>query len=191
MEFIPTAISEVVRIVPRVFTDHRGAFREQYRQNVFASAGITENFVQDNISTSKRGVLRGLHYQIQQAQSKLVTVLQGSIVDVAVDLRKDSATFGKYVSVLLSEQNKQLLYIPVGFAHGFQALEDDTVVSYKCSDYYLQSGERSLRWNDPQVGINWPLVDVNLSDKDKAAPLLKDIPESDLFNSSNPYLEQN
>lgn len=186
MEFIPTAISGVVRIIPKTFVDDRGSFREQYRLNVFSDAGIHDHFVQDNISTSKRGVVRGLHYQVIQAQSKLVTVLQGSIVDVAVDLRKGSPTFGNYVSVLLSDQNKEMLYIPIGFAHGFQALEDDTVVSYKCSDYYLPSGERSLRWNDPHVNIQWPLRDSILSDKDKVSPLLKDIPEADLFNGSNP-----
>jgi dTDP-4-dehydrorhamnose 3,5-epimerase len=186
MDFFPTAIPGVIRIVPKTFVDDRGTFREQYRQNVFADAGIHDHFVQDNISTSKRGVVRGLHYQVVQAQSKLVTVLQGSIVDVAVDLRKGSATFGKYVSVLLSDQNKEMLYIPIGFAHGFLALEDDTVVCYKCSDYYLQSGERSLRWNDPQVGIQWPISDPILSDKDKVSPKLKDIPEVDLFNGSNP-----
>lgn len=186
MEFIPTAIAGVVRIIPKTFVDDRGSFRENYRQNVFAEAGIRDQFVQDNISTSKRGVVRGLHYQVIQAQSKLVTVLQGSIVDVAVDLRKGSSTFGKYVSVLLSDQNKEMLYIPIGFAHGFQALEDDTVVSYKCSDYYLPSGERSLRWNDPQIDIRWPVLDSILSSKDKLSPFLRDIPDADLFNGSNP-----
>jgi dTDP-4-dehydrorhamnose 3,5-epimerase len=186
MDFFPTAIEGVIRIVPRTFVDHRGSFREQYRQNVFSSAGIDDIFVQDNISISKRGVLRGLHYQVDQAQSKLVTVLKGSIVDIAVDLRIDSSTFGKYVSVLLSDQNKEMLYIPIGFAHGFQALEDDTVVSYKCSDYYLQSGERSLLWSDPQVGIQWPVQEPILSDKDNQCPMLKDIPQGDLFNGSNP-----
>ncbi len=146
---------------------------------MFEKEGLITHFVQDNISTSSRGVLRGLHYQIVNPQIKLVTVLHGSVVDVVVDLRKGSPTFSKHVSVLLSDRNKEMLYIPAGFAHGFQSLEDDTVFHYKCSDYYNRNGERALLWNDPQVGIKWPIVEPLLSTKDLENPILERIPEQD------------
>jgi dTDP-4-dehydrorhamnose 3,5-epimerase len=179
MEFIPTAIEGVIRIRPTVYEDARGSFREQFRSDLFEKEGLITHFVQDNISTSSRGVLRGLHYQIVNPQIKLVTVLHGSVVDVVVDLRKGSPTFSKHVSVLLSDRNKEMLYIPAGFAHGFQSLEDDTVFHYKCSDYYNRNGERALLWNDPQVGIKWPIVEPLLSTKDLENPILERIPEQD------------
>ncbi len=180
MEFIPTAIEGVIRIRPIVFEDMRGSFREQYRSDLFERQGLTTHFVQDNISTSSRGVLRGLHYQIVNPQIKLVTVLRGSVVDVVVDVRKGSPTFGKHVSVLLSDRNKEMLYIPAGFAHGFQAIEEDTVFHYKCSDYYNRDGERSLVWNDPHIGIQWPIDSPLLSAKDLENPALNQIREQDL-----------
>lgn len=180
MEFIPTAIEGVVRIRPAVFEDHRGSFREQYRADLFERNGLGSHFVQDNISVSARGVLRGLHYQIVNPQIKLVSVLRGSVVDVVVDIRKGSPTFGKHVSVLLSDRNRELLYIPAGFAHGFQAIEDDTVFHYKCSDYYNREGERSLLWNDPAVGVKWPIESPQLSAKDAENPILDRILEGDL-----------
>jgi len=180
MEFIPTAIEGVVRIRPVVFEDARGSFREQFRSDLFEKHGLSPLFVQDNISVSSRGVLRGLHYQIVNPQIKLVTVLRGSVVDVAVDLRRNSPTFGKHVSVLLSDRNREMLYIPAGFAHGFQSMEDDTVFHYKCSDYYNRHGERALFWNDPQIGIKWPIDEPLLSPKDLENPTLERIPEQDL-----------
>lgn len=180
MEFIPTAIEGVIRIRPIVFEDARGSFREQFRSDLFERQGLTTHFVQDNISTSSRGVLRGLHYQIINPQIKLVTVLRGSVVDVAVDVRKGSSTFGKHVSVLLSDRNKEMLYIPAGFAHGFQAIEEDTVFHYKCSDYYNRDGERSLVWNDPHIGVKWPIDSPLLSAKDLENPALSQIREQDL-----------
>jgi dTDP-4-dehydrorhamnose 3,5-epimerase len=180
MEFIPTAIDGVVRIRPRVFEDDRGSFREQFRSDLFEMNGLESKYLQDNISISSRGVLRGLHYQIINPQIKLVTVIRGSVVDVVVDLRRGSPTFGKHVSVLLSDRNKELLYIPVGFAHGFQAIEDDTVFHYKCSDYYSKPGERALLWNDPQIGIKWPIESPLLSPKDLENPTLDRIPEEDI-----------
>jgi dTDP-4-dehydrorhamnose 3,5-epimerase len=180
MEFIPTAIDGVIRIRPLVFEDARGSFREQYRSDLFEKNGLSTHFVQDNISISSHGVLRGLHYQIINPQIKLVSVLRGSVVDVAVDLRRSSPTFGKHVSVLLSDRNLEMLYIPAGFAHGFQAMEDDTVFLYKCSDYYNRNGERSLLWNDPQIGIKWPIDKPLLSPKDLENPILERIAEVDL-----------
>jgi dTDP-4-dehydrorhamnose 3,5-epimerase len=180
MEFIPTAIEGVVRIRPLVFEDARGSFREQFRSDLFEKNGLESQFVQDNVSISSRGVLRGLHYQIVCPQIKLVSVMRGSVVDVAVDLRRGSPTFGKHVSVLLSDRNKEMLYIPAGFAHGFQAMEDDTVFLYKCSDYYNRNNERALLWNDPQIGIKWPIEEPRLSPKDLENPILDRISEVDL-----------
>jgi dTDP-4-dehydrorhamnose 3,5-epimerase len=180
MEFIETAIPGVVRIKPTIFGDERGSFREQYRADQFAAHGLKTDFKQDNISKSCRGVLRGLHYQIIQPQIKLVTVIRGSVIDVAVDLRDGSPTFGKHVSVLLTDRNGEMLYIPEGFAHGFLVLEEDTVFHYKCSDYYNRDGERSLLWNDPEIGIHWPIDDPLLSEKDQKNPTLNAIPKHDL-----------
>lgn len=157
MKFIPTTIPEVILIEPRIFSDERGFFLETYRQQHFQAAGITTNFVQDNHSGSYRGALRGLHYQIQQAQGKLVRAIAGEIYDVAVDIRRSSPTFGQWVGFVLSAENKLQLWVPPGFAHGFLVLSEWAEIFYKASDYYAPEHERTLLWNDPQLGINWPL----------------------------------
>jgi dTDP-4-dehydrorhamnose 3,5-epimerase len=185
MEFIPTEIPDVILIKPNVFGDDRGFFLETYRQQLFAEHGIDTNFVQDNCSYSHRGALRGLHYQIEQPQAKLVMVLKGKVLDVAVDIRKGSPTYGQHVSVELSEENKHLLYIPTGFAHGFAVLQDDTYFQYKCSDYYFPQGERGIFWNDPALNIEWPLEEPILSGKDQNLPLLEEVQDEDLFHYSN------
>jgi dTDP-4-dehydrorhamnose 3,5-epimerase len=169
MQFTPLDIKDVILITPRVFEDERGFFLESFREDRFAAAGITAKFVQDNHSASVRGVLRGLHYQIQQAQGKLVRCVAGEIYDVVVDLRRSSPTFGRWVAVTLSARNKQMLWVPPGFAHGVYMLSERAELLYKTSDYYSPQYERSLLWNDPALDIPWPLVDgVNpiLSKKD-------------------------
>ncbi|MEW6179368.1 MAG: dTDP-4-dehydrorhamnose 3,5-epimerase [Chloroflexota bacterium] len=171
MNFLPTRIPDVILIEPRVFGDHRGFFMETYQQKVFAEHGITAQFVQDNHSGSRRGTLRGLHYQIQQAQGKLVRVVVGEIFDVAVDLRRTSPTFGRWTGEILSAENKRQLWVPPGFAHGFYVLSEWAEVMYKASDFYAPQWERTLLWNDPLVGIEWPLVEgveLLISEKDRA-----------------------
>lgn len=168
---MPCRIPDVVLIEPRLFGDQRGFFMETYQQKVFAEHGITAQFVQDNHSGSRRGTLRGLHYQIQQAQGKLVRAVAGEIFDVAVDLRRSSPTFGQWVGEILSAENKRQLWIPPGFAHGFYVLSDWAEVVYKATDFYAPQWDRTLLWNDPQVGIDWPLMDgadLLISDKDRA-----------------------
>lgn len=169
MKVISTDIPEVKRLVPRVFEDHRGYFFESFRSDVLAENGIHDVFVQDNQSRSAKGILRGLHLQDPPyAQSKLVRAIMGEILDVAVDVRKNSPTFGKWVAVKLTEQNKESLYVPEGFAHGFYVLSEIAVVSYKCNRYYHHPSERCLAWNDPEVGVEWQLDgEPTLSDKDK------------------------
>lgn len=177
MEFEPTAIPEVVLIKPRVFGDHRGFFMETWHEKVFAEAGFHQSFVQDNHSKSSRGVLRGLHYQVKQPQGKLVRVVSGQVYDVAVDIRKGSPTFGKWVGQFLSEENKNMLWIPAGFAHGLYVLSHDAELLYKCTDYYAPEHERAIRWNDPDLAIDWPLLESGapiLSERDAHAPLLKE-----------------
>jgi dTDP-4-dehydrorhamnose 3,5-epimerase len=155
-------------IEPKVFADQRGFFLESYNERVFKSLGIESHFVQDNHSSSQRGVLRGLHYQIQQPQGKLIRVLRGEIFDVAVDLRKSSPDFGKWTSVRLSEENRRMLWVPSQFAHGFLVLSETAEVSYKATDYYSPQWERSLLWNDPDIGIEWPAAEeLILSEKDR------------------------
>jgi dTDP-4-dehydrorhamnose 3,5-epimerase len=169
MEFKPTKIPEVIIIEPAIHGDERGFFLETYREAEFSAAGIQVNFVQDNHSGSVQGTLRGLHYQIQQTQGKLVQVISGEIFDVAVDLRRSSPTFGDWVGEILSAENKYQLWIPPGFAHGFYVLSDWANVIYKVSDYYAPEWDRTLLWKDPEIGINWPLIDgaiLNISDKD-------------------------
>jgi len=168
------AIPEVILIKPRVFEDERGFFMETYKESEFKANGIDVSFVQDNHSLSRRkGVLRGLHYQMPpHAQAKLVRVPFGRIFDVAVDIRRGSPTFGKWVSAQLSADNRHQLFIPAGFAHGFCTLELDTEVIYKCSTEYLASCDRSVRWDDPDLNIDWPLALPILSPKDAAAPYL-------------------
>lgn len=173
MQLVPTRIPDVMILEPVIHGDHRGFFLETYRREVFAAAGLDLDFVQDNHSKSARGVLRGLHYQLQQPQGKLVRVVQGEVFDVAVDLRRSSPTFGQWVGELLSEDNKRAMWVPPGFAHGFVVISEAAEVTYKCTTYYAPQHERSLLWNDPALGIDWPpLGDVQLSDKDRLAPVL-------------------
>lgn len=181
MKIEETAIPEVKLIEPRVFEDNRGYFYEAFRESVLLEGGIEARFVQDNVSKSVRNTLRGLHYQIANPQTKLVQCLYGKIMDVAVDIRRGSPTFGNYVAAELSSQNKQLLFIPEGFAHGFLVLSDEAVVSYKCSDYYNAAGERGIKWNDPEIGINWNIENPVLSEKDARLPLLSELKNEDLF----------
>lgn len=172
MKIVDTALAEVKILEPAVFRDDRGFFMESWNARTFAAAGIDASFVQDNHSRSAKGVLRGLHYQIQSAQGKLVRVVAGSVFDVAVDLRKPSPTFGRWVGVELSATNMRQCWIPPGFAHGFLSLEDGTELLYKCTDFYSAQAERSLLWNDPSIGIAWPLENIGaptLSGKDAAA----------------------
>jgi dTDP-4-dehydrorhamnose 3,5-epimerase len=157
VEFVATRLPEVVLIEPKVFGDERGFFMETWQEQKFAAAGIAERFVQDNHSRSAQWTLRGLHYQIRQAQGKLVRVTRGAAFDVAVDMRRSSATFGQWVGVELSEANRRLLWVPPGFAHGFLALTPDVDLIYKCTDFYAPQFERTVRWNDPQIGVAWPL----------------------------------
>lgn len=171
MIFTPTRIPDVLMIEPRVFGDQRGFFMETYQARQFAAHGLTVDFVQDNHSGSRRGTLRGLHYQIQQAQGKLVRVVVGEVFDVAVDLRRSSPTFGRWVGERLSAENRRQLWVPPGFAHGFYVLSEWAEIIYKASEYYAPQFERTLLWNDLAVGIEWPLLDgegVLLSAKDQA-----------------------
>lgn len=178
MNVIKTKIEGVVIIEPRVFRDDRGYFFESFSQQRFKELVAPVIFVQDNESRSTYGVLRGLHFQKPPyAQSKLVRVVKGVVLDVAVDLRKDSPTFGQYEQVLLSEDNKRQFFIPQGLAHGFVVLSPEAVFQYKCDNYYAPQAEGSVRWDDPQININWqlPLGDILLSEKDKKAPLLAEL----------------
>ena len=172
MKVVRTGIPEVLILEPKVFGDERGFFFEPYNKRVFREAtGLDVEFVQDNHSRSKGGVLRGLHYQIRQPQGKLVRVAAGEVFDVAVDLRRSSATFGKWVGFRLDAASKHLAWIPPGFAHGFVVMSEFAEVLYKATDYYAPEHDRALRWDDPQLGIAWPLRDVPiLSAKDAAAP---------------------
>ncbi|MGQ7816786.1 dTDP-4-dehydrorhamnose 3,5-epimerase [Metapseudomonas furukawaii] len=180
MKAIPTAIPDVIVLEPRVFGDERGFFFESFNARAFTEAtGLERDFVQDNHSRSQRGVLRGLHYQLQSAQGKLVRVVQGEVFDVAVDIRRSSPTFGRWVGVHLSAENKRQLWIPEGFAHGFLVLSESAECLYKTTDYYAPEHERCIRWNDPDLAIDWPLKDApQLSAKDQAGSAFKD---ADLF----------
>jgi len=176
MKLTETAIPGVLLLEPQVFSDARGFFLEIYNQREFAHMGITERLVQDNQSHSKRNVLRGLHYQSQQPQGKLVRALQGEIFDVAVDLRRDSPTFGKWVAERLSGQNKKILWIPKGCAHGFLTLSETADVAYKVSEFRVPQLERTLLWNDPQLAIDWPLSgEPILSEKDRAGHFFREL----------------
>jgi len=157
MQISPTKIPDVVVITPEIYEDHRGLFLEIFRESEYAKAGI-EAFVQDNLSISRQGVLRGLHYQIQQAQGKLVQVVRGRIFDVAVDLRTTSPSFGQYVGVFLDDDQRQQLWIPPGFAHGFYVLSKRAIVLYKATSYFAPQWERTLAWDDPELGIDWPIL---------------------------------
>lgn len=178
MKIIKTDIDGVVIIEPRVFVDARGYFFESFSHKLFTEKVADTHFVQDNESRSSYGVVRGLHFQRPPfAQAKLVRVVKGRILDVAVDIRKDSPTFGKYVAVELSDENKRQIYIPHGFAHGLAVLSDEAILNYKCDNYYDSQSEGSVLWSDPQLNIDWQLAieDIILSEKDKASPLLKDV----------------
>lgn len=162
-------------IHPAVFEDERGYFFESYRKAAFHEAGITDDFVQANQSLSQKGVLRGLHFQIPpHAQSKLVSVIRGAVLDVAVDIRAGSPTYGNSYAIELNERNKTLFYIPVGFAHGFLTLEDNTVFSYRCGNYYNKASEQGIMWNDPELSIDWGISNPVLSEKDSHFPFFRD-----------------
>ena len=174
-KFTKTEIEGVYIIEPQVFGDNRGYFFETYKKSEFDNAGLVYDFIQDNQSKSKRGVLRGLHFQKQYPQAKLVRVLEGEVFDVAVDLRKNSPTYGKWVGVILSEENKKMFMIPRGFAHGFVVLSETAVFTYKCDELYHPEDEGGILWNDPDINISWPIKeDILLSEKDKKQPLLRD-----------------
>lgn len=177
MNFIKTTIPDVVLIEPKVFGDHRGFFLESWRQDTFRENVADVEFVQDNHSKSSHGILRGLHYQMQQTQGKLVRVTSGAVFDVAVDMRRSSPTFGQWVGYELSAENKHMLWVPAGFAHGFYVMSESAEFVYKCTDYYAPEFERSLLWNDPKLGIDWPLVNdesPTLSPKDEVGDLFVD-----------------
>lgn len=181
IEIRPTSIPEVVIVIPQIFHDERGSFLELYHSQKYASAGLPSHFVQDNYSVSRRGTLRGLHYQIRQPQGKLVQALVGEIFDVAVDIRRTSPSFGKWTGVRLSAENRQQLWIPPGFAHGFYVLSEWAEVLYKVTDYYAPQWERTLFWNDPQLKIEWPLLKDHpplLSSKDAHG---KPLAEAEVF----------
>ena len=189
MKFARTAIEDVVIIEPKVFGDERGYFVETYRKNKLEEfLGYSINFCQDNESKSKKGVLRGLHYQLPPfAQTKLVRVIQGRVLDVAVDIRKGSPTFGQYIAVELSGENKRQLFVPRGFAHGFVVLEDDTIFAYKVDSYYSPECDRGIAFDDPSIGIDWklPIEELLLSEKDKVQPKLDET--NDLFEYGVDY----
>jgi dTDP-4-dehydrorhamnose 3,5-epimerase len=169
MKAITTDIEDVLILEPQIFRDDRGYFFESYNRRKFTAVGINADFVQDNQSSSLKGVVRGLHYQIHQPQGKLIRVLAGAIFDVAVDLRRSSKTFGKWVGVELSSKNRRMLWIPRGFAHGFQVLSDEAEVMYKTDGFYAPEFERTINWNDPEIAIKWPIAGTpTLSPKDAA-----------------------
>ena len=177
MKFSSTKLSGVLLIEPQVLEDMRGFFTESYRKDLFAANGITADFVQDNHSRSAKGTLRGLHYQIApREQAKLVRVVRGEAFDVVVDIRRDSKTFGQWQGQLLSAENKKMVFIPAGFAHGFLALKESTELIYKVSNAYSEPHERGILWNDPAIGIEWPGLDTPylLSEKDRKFPALKE-----------------
>ncbi|MBK5284192.1 MAG: dTDP-4-dehydrorhamnose 3,5-epimerase [Bacteroidia bacterium] len=175
MEILNSPIKELVLLKPSLYKDERGDFIETYNQKEFTRAGVTEKFVQDNQSRSKKNVLRGLHFQLAPfEQGKLIRVVKGEVLDVAVDIRKYSATYLQYYAVLLSEENNYQLWIPPGFAHGFLSLKDDTVVNYKCTQFYNKNSDAGIRWNDPDIGIAWGINNPILSVKDSELPFLKE-----------------
>jgi len=190
LKFLSTEIPDVVLIEPAIFRDARGLFLERYREEEFQKNALPTQFVQDNISRSLKGTVRGLHYQVEpHAQAKVVHVTQGEVFDVAVDLREGSPYFGKWVGRQLSEENRLALFIPAGFAHGFFVMSEHAEVQYKCSQYYVKESDRAIRWDDPAIGINWPGQPKQelISEKDQKAPLLKnaDLNFKYPVNSSN------
>ncbi|PBS12300.1 dTDP-4-dehydrorhamnose 3,5-epimerase [Lysobacteraceae bacterium NML93-0792] len=180
MRVVESRLTGCAIIEPTVFGDARGFFFETWNAERFGQHGLPTKFVQSNVSSSSRGVLRGLHYQWPRPQGKLVTVLQGEVLDVAVDIRRGSPTFGQWEGVILSEANKRQFWIPEGFAHGFAVLSDMAVFSYLCTDVYVNEADAAVRWNDPAIGVEWQVDSPLLSEKDAHAPLLADIAEDRL-----------
>lgn len=180
MKVIQTRLPGCVVLEPHVHGDSRGFFFEGWNQERFAAAGLSMTFVQSNVSSSSRGVLRGLHYQWPRPQGKLVSVLEGEVYDVAVDIRRGSPTFGQWEAVLLSAENKRQLWIPEGFAHGFAVLSERALFHYLCTDAYVKEADASVRWNDAEIAVDWPISGPILSAKDEVAPFLKDIADDRL-----------
>lgn len=174
MEFIQTEIPDIILVKPNVIEDHRGFFMESYHIEKFKNGGINCTFVQDNHAKSVQNTLRGLHFQVQYPQAKLLRCLKGKVFDVAVDIRQDSPYFGKWVGEELSEENRYQLYIPEGFAHGYYVMSETAEIAYKCSEIYHPQDEQGIRWNDPEIAINWPSQNPILSEKDKALPMMAD-----------------
>jgi dTDP-4-dehydrorhamnose 3,5-epimerase len=180
---IPTSLKDVVILEPKVFGDERGFFLESYNEATFKSLGLPTRFVQDNHSSSQKGVLRGLHYQLKQPQGKVVRALRGAVFDVALDLRRDSLQFGQWFGLVLSAENKRMLWIPPGFAHGFLVLTETAEVAYKATELYAPAFERSILWSDPAIGVDWPLEgEPILSGKDRVGSLLAD---AETYSSSS------
>ncbi len=179
MNCIKTDIPGVLIFEPRIFGDQRGYFLESFRVSWLQENGIDTRFIQDNISRSRKGTLRGMHYQLHNPQAKLVMAVKGEVLDIAVDVRKGSPTYGKSVSCLLTEENRRVMYIPEGFAHGFQVLSDSADFMYKCSNYYDSSAERGINALDPQLNLSWQEIEPITSDRDKNLPNLTDLPEAD------------
>ena len=180
MEIKETALPGVLLLVPKIHGDSRGFFMESFHAKTYARLGLPQLFVQDNHSRSARGVTRGLHYQKRHGQGKLVRVVKGAVFDVAVDLRRDSPTFGRWFGTTLSEENLTMMYIPEGFAHGFQVTSESADFLYKCTDFYDPEDEAGILWNDPEIGVVWPIADGSLSKKDAALPRLSAISREDL-----------
>lgn len=176
MKIIETSLPGVLVLEPKVFGDDRGFFYESYNRDTYHAAGITPDFIQSNVSRSARGVLRGLHYQWPNPQGKLVSVLEGEVFDVAVDIRRHSSTFGQWAGVMLTAENHRHFWIPEGFAHGFCVLSESAVFTYQCTALYDAKGDAAIRWDDADIAIDWPVQTPLLSDKDTKAPFLKDVP---------------
>ena len=180
MNIIETTLPGVLVLEPKIFPDSRGFFLESYNQKRYNESGIINEFVQDNLSYSIKGTLRGLHYQYPHSQAKLIQVFSGEVFDVAVDIRNGSPTFGQWYGTILSSENKNQFFIPKGFAHGFCVLSDHALFSYKCDDFYAPDCEHGIIWSDPFLDIGWPIADPVISDKDAGLPTLKDIPKDKL-----------
>ena len=181
MKFTPLEIPDVILVEPDVFGDARGFFTETYHAGKYTAGGVGGPFVQDNFSLSRRGVLRGLHFQRRNPQGKLVFVARGEVFDVAVDVRRSSPTFGKWVGRMLNDQNHHQMWIPPGFAHGFCVMSDEVEFLYKCTELYDPSSDGGIAWNDPDIGVVWPLAEPALSAKDLKLPRLREVPPDDLF----------
>jgi len=186
MRTIKTSLEGLLILEPKVFKDQRGYFLETYQRLRYRDCGVDRIFVQDNLSFSTHNTLRGLHFQITQPQTKLVQVITGEIFDVAVDIRRGSATFGKWAGIVLSEENKRQLLVPEGFAHGFCVLSQSAHVAYKCSVFYNPADEGGILWSDPAIGIDWPVKDPILSDKDRQFPCLSDLTPDQLYRGVRP-----